>query len=98
MKQRGTYCVYILSCADDSLYTGMTLDLDRRLLEHRARRGAQWTRRRQPVKLVFSLNGLSYRVACEVERYIKSLTRARKEALVARDPKMLSLVEKRVFQ
>jgi putative endonuclease len=98
VKQRGTYCVYILSCTDDSLYTGMTLDLDRRLSEHRAGRGARWTRRHQPVKLVFSLNGLSYRAACEVERYIKSLTRARKEALVARDPKMLSLVEKRVFQ
>ena len=96
MKQRGTHCVYILSCADDSLYTGMTLDLDRRLSEHRARRGAQWTRRRQPVKLVFSLDGLSYRAACEVERYIKSLTRKRKEALVARDSRMVSLIEKRI--
>jgi len=62
------YRVYILSCADGSLYTGMTLDLDRRLSEHRAGRGAQWTRRRLPVKLVFSLDDLSYRAACEVER------------------------------
>jgi putative endonuclease len=98
VTHRETLCVYILSCADGSLYTGMTLDLERRLSEHRAGRGAQWTRRRRPVKLVFSLNGLSYRAACEVERYIKSLTRGRKEALVARDPKMLALVEKRVIQ
>jgi putative endonuclease len=92
------YCVYILSCADGSLYTGMTLDLDRRLSEHMAGRGAQWTQRRLPVELVFWLNGLIYQAACEVERYIKSLTRARKKALVARDPKMLSLVEKRIVQ
>ena len=98
MEEGKGYCVYILSCADDSLYTGMTLDLDRRLSEHRAGRGAQWTRRRGPVKLVFSLDDLSYRAACEVERYIKSLTRARKEALVARDPKILSLVERRIAQ
>lgn len=93
-----SYCVYILSCADDSLYTGMTHDLDRRLAEHMASRGAQWTRRRLPVELVFSLNGLSYRAACEVERYIKTLTRTRKEALIARDPRTLALVEKRTVQ
>ena len=98
MTQREAYCVYILSCADDSLYTGMTCDLDRRLSEHKAGRGARWTQKRLPVKLVFSLDDLSYQTACEVERYIKSLTRARKELLVARDPKMLSLVEKRIVQ
>ena len=98
MEEGKDYCVYILSCADDSWYTGMTRDLDRRLSEHKAGRGARWTQRRLPVKLVFSLDNLSYRAACEVERYIKSLTHARKEALVARDPKMLSLVEKRIVE
>jgi len=96
MEECKGYCVYILSCADDSLYTGMTLDLDRRLSEHRAGRGARWTQRRRPVKLVFSLDGLSYRAACEVERYIKSLTRVRKQALIASDSKMVSLLEKRI--
>ena len=48
-----------------------------------------------PVELVFSLNGLSYRSALEVERYVKSLSRARKEALVKREPRMLALAEKR---
>jgi predicted GIY-YIG superfamily endonuclease len=93
-----SYCVYILFCADDSLYTGMTNDLARRLAEHRAGRGAQWTQRRLPVEVVFSLNGLSYRTACEVERYIKTLPRAKKEALIARDPRILALVEKRIVQ
>ena len=92
--QRG-YCVYILSCSDDSLYTGMTNDLDRRLAEHRAGRGSRWVAQRLPVEVVFSLDGLSYQDAREVERYIKTLTRARKEALVDGDPKMLALVERR---
>jgi putative endonuclease len=91
-----TYCVYILSCADGSFYTGMTCDLARRLAEHQSGRGARWTSRRMPVELVFSLNGLSYRSATEVERYVKSLSRARKEALVEREPRMLALVEKRI--
>ena len=95
-ENESSYCVYILSCADDSLYTGMTNDLARRLAEHRAGRGARWTQRRLPVEVVFSLNGLGYRAACEVERYIKTLPRARKEALIARDSRALALVEKRI--
>jgi putative endonuclease len=90
------YSVYILSCADGSLYTGLTNDLPRRLAEHRAGRGAQWTARRRPLELVFSLDDLSYRSARQVEQYVKSLSRARKEALVNRDPGMLALVRKRV--
>ena len=98
VKDERNYCVYILSCADDSLYTGMTSDLERRLAEHGAGRGARWTQRHLPVELVFSLNGLSYRAACDVERYIKTLSRARKKALIVRDSKILSLVEKRIVQ
>jgi len=52
------YSVYILSCADDSFYTGLTRDLNRRLSEHMKGQGARWTREHLPVKLVFSLAGL----------------------------------------
>jgi putative endonuclease len=90
------YCVYILSCAGGSFYTGLTCDLARRLDEHCAGHGARWTKRRLPVELVFSMSDLSYRSALEVERYVKSLSRARKEALVEREPRMLALVEKRI--
>jgi len=93
---RESYCVYVLSCSDGSFYTGMTCNLERRMAEHQAGRGAQWTQRRLPVKSVFSVGDLSYRAALKVERYIKSLTRVGKEALIARDPRMLSLVEKRI--
>jgi putative endonuclease len=58
VTQRETYCVYILSCADDSFYTGITCNLDRRLSEHEGGRGARWTQRRLPVEWVFSLEGL----------------------------------------
>ncbi|MEA3340722.1 MAG: GIY-YIG nuclease family protein [Chloroflexota bacterium] len=90
------YCVYILSCADDSFYTGMTCDLKRRLREHRAGRGAQWTSRRLPVELVFSRGNLAYRSARKVEQYIKSLSRARKKALIAHEPGTMTLVGKRI--
>lgn len=90
------YCVYILSCADDSFYTGLTGDLERRLREHGAGRGAQWTSRRLPVELVFSLGDLAYRSAREVEQYIKSLSRARKKALIAHEPGTMTLVGKRI--
>jgi predicted GIY-YIG superfamily endonuclease len=96
LNSPSTYCVYILACADDSFYTGMTVDLPRRLAEHRAGRGARWTAQRRPVELVFTLDGLDYRSAREVEQYIKSQSRARKQALVERDPRMLALVRKRV--
>jgi len=95
-KTPKTYCIYILSCADGSFYTGMTCDLERRLAEHQAGRGARWTKRRLPVELIFSLNGLTYHSALKVERYIKSLCRARKEALVEGEPGILALVEKRI--
>jgi len=97
-QDKKDYCVYILSCFDDSLYTGITCHLDRRLSDPKAGRGSQWTRKRRPVELVFSLGDLGYHSAWEVERYIKTLTRTRKEALIARDPKMLSLIERRVQQ
>jgi len=94
-EDKPSYCVYILSCADGSLYTGLTRDLNRRLSEHMAG-AARWTRTRLPVELVFSLEDpSSYRAALRVESYIKTLTRERKEALIAGDPGMLSLVKKR---
>jgi predicted GIY-YIG superfamily endonuclease len=67
----------------------MTAGLPRRLAEHRAGRGAQWTARRRPVELAFALEGLDYRAAREVERYVSPW--------VARDARMLALVRKRTW-
>lgn len=96
MEDNGSYYVYILSCSDGSFYTGLTRDLDRRLAEHGAGRGARWTSRRLPVEIVFFLDGLSYQSAREVEQYIKSLNRSRKRRLIAHEPRMMVLVKKRI--
>lgn len=50
-----SYSVYILQCADDTLYTGIATDVDRRLHEHNSsQKGARYTRSRRPVRLVYS--------------------------------------------
>jgi len=94
-EEERIYSVYILSCADEAFYTGMTCDLARRLTEHRAGRGSKWVAQRLPVELVFVLDDLSYHSAWKIERYIKTLTRARKHALIDGDAGMLALAEKR---
>ena len=85
------------SCADEAFYTGMTCDLARRLAEHRAGCGSKWVAQRLPVEVVFVLDGLSHRGAWKIERYIKTLTRARKQALIDGDARMLALAEKQKF-
>jgi predicted GIY-YIG superfamily endonuclease len=74
----------------------MTNDLERRLAEHRAGRGSQWVAQWLPVDVVYALEGLSYLSAWRVERYIKTLPRARKEALIAGEARTVVLVGKRI--
>lgn len=76
--------VYILRCSDDSLYTGITTDIERRIKEHNgepANLGAKYTRSRQPVELVYQEKTDSRGVASKREIEIKSLTRKQKLAL-----------------
>ncbi|MEE9320801.1 MAG: GIY-YIG nuclease family protein [Granulosicoccus sp.] len=76
--------VYILRCADGSLYTGITTDLTRRLHEHNTTtRGARFTRGRRPVELIYSASLPSRSMASQRESGIKQLTRAAKERLIA---------------
>ena len=74
--------VYVLRCADDSLYTGYTTDVDRRVAEHDAGEGAKYTRGRTPVTLVHAERYDSKSGAMAREHEIKSLSRERKEALI----------------
>lgn len=74
--------VYILECGDGSFYTGSTIDLERRLAEHRAGKGARYTRSRLPVKLAFAEKQPSRRDAMRREVQVKRLTRKMKEALI----------------
>lgn len=75
--------VYILRCADQTLYTGVTNDLKRRLTEHsESPLGAKYTRGRRPVELVFTLKTPDKASAMQHEYQIKRLTRSQKLALI----------------
>lgn len=74
--------VYILECSDGSYYTGSTIDLDKRLKEHQDGRGANHTKKRLPIKLVYVEEYLSIAKAFEREKQIQGWSRAKKEALV----------------
>jgi putative endonuclease len=74
--------VYILRCADDSLYTGWTVDVERRLASHAAGGGARYTRSRLPVELMACFAMADAGAARREEARIKRLTRAEKLALV----------------
>jgi putative endonuclease len=79
------WIVYILQCADDTLYTGITNDLEKRLQQHNGelKNGAKYTRSRQPVSLVYSEASSSRSEASKREHAIKSLNRSQKQALIA---------------
>ena len=72
------YFVYLLRCADGTLYTGCTNDLDRRLAAHNAGKGAKYTRSRRPVVLVYREQAADRSAALRRERAIKRLTRKQK--------------------
>jgi len=78
--------VYIVRCADDSLYTGITRDVTRRITEHNADSGAgaSYTRSRRPVKLVYLEPAADRSVASRREYQIKQLSRGEKLALIAK--------------
>lgn len=75
------YC-YILRCADGTLYTGWTNDLDRRLRAHNAGRGGKYTRVRRPVELAYYERFSSKEEAMSREWHIKRLTREQKRKLI----------------
>ncbi|MGC8488745.1 MAG: GIY-YIG nuclease family protein [Clostridia bacterium] len=76
--------MYLLRCADGTLYCGVALDLSRRVAMHQSGRGARYTRGRRPLELVWVEDGLSQRAALLREREIKRWPRVRKESLIAR--------------
>jgi putative endonuclease len=77
--------VYVLECADSTLYTGYTTDVERRVAEHDAGEGAKYTRGRTPVELVHVETFASRSAAQSREYAIKQLSRGEKERLVYSD-------------
>jgi putative endonuclease len=76
-----TWFCYLLQCADDTLYCGITNDLDKRIVVHNAGEGAKYTRGRTPVKLVYQEVCADKSAALKRERQIKRLSRQAKIAL-----------------
>jgi putative endonuclease len=77
------YYVYILRCSDNTLYTGMTLNLEKRLHEHNTSdKGAKYTRCRRPVTLAYHEACENKSAALKREIAIKKMTRIQKESLL----------------
>lgn len=80
----GEYSLYIVRCADGSLYTGIATDVERRLLEHASgNRGAKYLRGKGPLKLEFSERLGDRSRASQAEFRVKRLDRGQKERLIA---------------
>jgi putative endonuclease len=76
------WTVYIVSCADGSLYTGIARNLDDRVKRHNTGRGAKYTRSRRPVELVYSESVNDHTTALRREFEIKKLERGAKKKLI----------------
>jgi putative endonuclease len=78
-----SWLVYIIRCSDDSLYTGITTDLQRRFDQHASGRGAKYFRGRRPLEVVYREGGHTRSAASRRELKIKDLERAGKDVLIS---------------
>lgn len=74
--------LYILRCKDNTLYTGITTDVEKRLEAHRSGKGAKYTRGRSPLELVYRESCGSHSDALKREHQVKMLTREEKQNLI----------------
>jgi putative endonuclease len=93
MENEKQYTVYIVRCSDNTLYTGITTDIHRRVSEHNGTtpkagvisqqdKGAVYTSLRRPVRLVYTQGALGRSDATRQERLIKRLSKMKKEQMV----------------
>lgn len=83
--------LYLLRCNDGSLYTGITVDVERRMQQHAQGTGAKRLRGQGPLVLAFSQEVGDRSTALRLEYRVKKLTRAKKEALIAGQLKLPTL-------
>ncbi|MBN4080291.1 GIY-YIG nuclease family protein [Beggiatoa alba] len=85
MTNKPPWYVYIIQCADNTLYTGITVDVERRIIEHNHdnKLAAKYTRVRRPVKLVHKEALATRSLAAKRESEIKKLKRVEKETLIS---------------
>jgi len=76
--------VYLLECSDGSYYAGVAVDVERRLAQHNAGRGAKYTRGRTPATLIASQGPMDRSAALRLEAKVKRQKRPEKPAMLAR--------------
>jgi putative endonuclease len=90
MSDSNNWYLYVLECSDESLYTGVTTDLERRVHEHNnTKQGAKYTRSRRPVQLVASWSFPSQSESMQAEAAFKNLRRPQKVELLETTPDQL---------
>ena len=94
----GSAYTYILECSNGAYYTGSTTDLEKRLLEHNAGEGANFTKKHLPVKLVYFEECESIKEAFLREKQIQGWSRKKKEALINNMHEKLPELSKRYTQ
>ncbi|MCL9805447.1 GIY-YIG nuclease family protein [Flavobacterium amniphilum] len=83
--------MYILECADGSYYTGSTIDLNKRLEEHQNGEGANHTKKRLPVKLIYFEEYQHVYEAFYREKQVQGWSRKKKEALIEKNDNLLKI-------
>ncbi|NNC45034.1 MAG: GIY-YIG nuclease family protein [Winogradskyella sp.] len=92
------YVVYILKCADDTYYTGITSNLEKRLFEHTdGKQRDSYTYSRRPVSLEYFAEFTNPNQAIDTEKQIKKWSRAKKEALIRGEFEKLPNLAKKKF-
>jgi putative endonuclease len=86
--------MYILECSDGSYYTGSTTNIDLRLIQHQAGEGANYTKKKLPVRLIYYEEFQRIDDAFNREKQIQGWTRAKKEALINGFPNKLNELSK----
>ena len=78
------YYTYMIRCSDNSIYTGMTSNLEKRVEEHltKSKNGAKYTKSHNAVKLEIAWKSKNKSLACKLEYYLKKLTKCQKEKLI----------------
>jgi putative endonuclease len=88
--------VYIICCTDESLYTGITIDVQKRYIQHGLQQGAKYFRGRKPKRLVYLEQGHDRSSASKREMKIKKLSRAEKIQLISSDENQINTYMLRV--
>jgi len=81
-QQKNNWFVYIILCSDNSLYTGISTDINRRFLQHKNKKGAKYFRARAPLKIVYYESGFDRSNATKREIHIKKLSSMQKTQLL----------------